>query len=172
MASLTWWMWVWARSGSWWWSRKPGVLQSMGLQSRIWLSNWTDSLIRLNTYNVQIIRKYLVMIVALHTLVSGILYIVFMTFDVGHQNGVEILVLIWRQKKSFVGNNKREKLVNNNPQTYFSVSTNKEISLIILVVLTHWIPLTWIFQGKSSSFIMWMKTLCPCMWMWRMCPSE
>ena len=34
------------------------------------------------------------MIVALHTLVSGILYIVFMTFDVGHQNGVEILVLI------------------------------------------------------------------------------
>ena len=41
-----------------------------------------------------------------------------------------------------------------NPQTYFSVSTNKEISLIILVVLTHGIPLTWIFQGKSSSFIM------------------
>lgn len=35
------------------------------------------------------------MIVALHTLVSGVLlYIVFMTFDVGHQNGVEMLVLI------------------------------------------------------------------------------
>ena len=33
------------------------------------------------------------MIVALDTLVSG-LYIVFMTFDVVHQNGVEILVLI------------------------------------------------------------------------------
>ena len=32
MASLTWWSWVWASSGSWWWTRKPGVLQSMGLQ--------------------------------------------------------------------------------------------------------------------------------------------
>ena len=32
MASLTWWTWVWASSGSWWWTRKPGVLQSMGLQ--------------------------------------------------------------------------------------------------------------------------------------------
>ena len=32
MASLTWWTWVWASSGSWWWTGKPGVLQSMGLQ--------------------------------------------------------------------------------------------------------------------------------------------
>ena len=32
MASLTRWSWVWARSGSWWWTGKPGVLQSMGLQ--------------------------------------------------------------------------------------------------------------------------------------------
>ena len=32
MASLTWWTWVWASSGSWWWTRKPGVLQSMGSQ--------------------------------------------------------------------------------------------------------------------------------------------
>ena len=30
MASLTWWTWVWASSGSWWWTGKPGVLQSMG----------------------------------------------------------------------------------------------------------------------------------------------
>ena len=26
------WTWVWANSGSWWWTEKPGVLQSMGLQ--------------------------------------------------------------------------------------------------------------------------------------------
>ena len=26
------WTWVWASSGSWWWTRKPGVLQSMGSQ--------------------------------------------------------------------------------------------------------------------------------------------
>ena len=32
MASLTWRTWVWVGSGSWWWTGKPGVLQSMGLQ--------------------------------------------------------------------------------------------------------------------------------------------
>ena len=32
MASPTQWTWVWACSGSWWWTGKPGVLQSMGLQ--------------------------------------------------------------------------------------------------------------------------------------------
>ena len=30
MASLIWWTWVWASSGSWWWTGKPGMLQSMG----------------------------------------------------------------------------------------------------------------------------------------------
>ena len=28
----TWWIWVWISSGSWWWTGKPGVLQSMGWQ--------------------------------------------------------------------------------------------------------------------------------------------
>ena len=32
MASLTRWTWVWESSGSWWWTGKPGVLQSMGSQ--------------------------------------------------------------------------------------------------------------------------------------------
>ena len=32
MASLTWWTWVWASSGRWWWTEKPGILQSMGSQ--------------------------------------------------------------------------------------------------------------------------------------------
>ena len=32
MASLTPWTWVWASSGIWWRTRKPGVLQSMGSQ--------------------------------------------------------------------------------------------------------------------------------------------
>ena len=32
MASLTRWTWVWARSGGWWSTGKPGVLQSMGSQ--------------------------------------------------------------------------------------------------------------------------------------------
>ena len=43
MASPAWWTWVWASSGSWWWTGRPGVLQSMGSQSRIWLSNWSIS---------------------------------------------------------------------------------------------------------------------------------
>ena len=32
MASPTQWTWVWVDSGSWWWTGRPGVLQSMGLQ--------------------------------------------------------------------------------------------------------------------------------------------
>ena len=32
MTSLTQWTWVWASSGRWWRTGKPGVLQSMGLQ--------------------------------------------------------------------------------------------------------------------------------------------
>ena len=31
-ASLTQWTWVWVNSGSWWWTGRPGVLQSMVLQ--------------------------------------------------------------------------------------------------------------------------------------------
>ena len=32
---------VWPSSGSWWWTGKPGALQSMGLQT--WLGDWTES---------------------------------------------------------------------------------------------------------------------------------
>ena len=32
MASLIHWTWTWANSRRWWWTEKPGVLQSMGLQ--------------------------------------------------------------------------------------------------------------------------------------------
>ena len=46
MASPTLWTWVWASSGSWWWTEKPGVLQSMGSQrvGHNWATvlNWTD----------------------------------------------------------------------------------------------------------------------------------
>ena len=40
VASSTQWTWVWANSGSWWWTGKPGMLQSMGLQ-RV-RHNWTE----------------------------------------------------------------------------------------------------------------------------------
>ena len=42
MASLTQWTWVWVNSGNWWWTGRPGVLQSMGLQSWTQLSYWTE----------------------------------------------------------------------------------------------------------------------------------
>ena len=32
MASPTQWTWVWVSSGSWWWTGRPGMLQSTGLQ--------------------------------------------------------------------------------------------------------------------------------------------
>ena len=46
MASPTQWTWVWVISGSWWWTGRPGVLQSMGLQRlrHDWVTevNWTE----------------------------------------------------------------------------------------------------------------------------------
>ena len=47
MASPTRWTWVSARSGSWWWTGRPGMLQSMGLQRtrHNWVTelNWTET---------------------------------------------------------------------------------------------------------------------------------
>ena len=46
MASLTQWTWVWVSSGSWWWTGRPDMLQSMGLQRvrHDWVTelNWTE----------------------------------------------------------------------------------------------------------------------------------
>ena len=40
------WRWVWVNSGSWWWTRRPGVLQFMGSQrvGHNWATelNWTE----------------------------------------------------------------------------------------------------------------------------------
>ena len=46
MGSPTQWTWVWVNSGSWWWTGRPGVLQSMGWQrvGHDWVTelNWTE----------------------------------------------------------------------------------------------------------------------------------
>ena len=46
MASPTQWTWVWVSSRSWWWTERPGVLQSIGSQrvGHDWVTelNWTD----------------------------------------------------------------------------------------------------------------------------------
>ena len=51
MASPTQWTWVWVNSGSWWWTGRPGVLQSMG-SKRVrhdWATelNWTVGIVLL-----------------------------------------------------------------------------------------------------------------------------
>ena len=43
MASLTQWTWVWVGPESWWWTGKPGMLQSYEVaKSQIGLSNWSE----------------------------------------------------------------------------------------------------------------------------------
>ena len=53
MASWTEWTWIWASSGNWWWTGKPGMLQSMGSQrvGHDWVTelNWTGSVLRYKT---------------------------------------------------------------------------------------------------------------------------
>ena len=46
MASPTRWTWVWANSGSWWWTGRPCMLQSMGSQrvGRDWVTELTGLL--------------------------------------------------------------------------------------------------------------------------------
>ena len=42
MASPTRWAWAWVNSGSWWWTERPGMLQSMGSQNMTERLNWTE----------------------------------------------------------------------------------------------------------------------------------
>ena len=56
MASLTQWTWAWASSRRWWWTGRPGVLQSLGLQrvGQDWATelNWTmPSFLKLDSYS-------------------------------------------------------------------------------------------------------------------------
>ena len=54
MASLTQWTWVWVNFRSWWWTGRPGMLQSMGLQrvGHNWATelNWIYSCISSGKY--------------------------------------------------------------------------------------------------------------------------
>ena len=56
------WTWVWVNSGSWWWTGRPGVLQSMGLQrvEHKWATelNWTNyQKEKLRKSHVQLYKK-------------------------------------------------------------------------------------------------------------------
>ena len=53
MASPTQWTWVWVNSGNWWWIRRDGMLQSMGLQSV--KHNWETEL---NWYSIKKVEHH------------------------------------------------------------------------------------------------------------------
>ena len=59
MASPTQWTWVWASSRSWWWTGRPGVLQSMELQreGHYWsdLTEWKICLKLTDNFNQKIV---------------------------------------------------------------------------------------------------------------------
>ena len=60
MASPTRWTWVWVNSGSWWWTGRPGVLQSIGSdKSRTQLSDSVElkRLYLQETYNKRLLSK-------------------------------------------------------------------------------------------------------------------
>ena len=56
MASLIRWTWVWVNSESWWWTRRPGVLQFMGSQrvGHDWATelNWIEPYIHLSLVKI------------------------------------------------------------------------------------------------------------------------
>ena len=57
VASPTQWTWVWASSGSWWWTGRPGVLQSVGSQivGHYWATVYlvhAVTFLSLSSYNV------------------------------------------------------------------------------------------------------------------------
>ena len=56
MASSTQWTWVWVNSGSWWWTGRPGMLQSMVSQrvGHDWATkrNWANILFHLSKMNM------------------------------------------------------------------------------------------------------------------------
>ena len=64
MASPTWWTWVWVSSGSWLWTGKPDVLQSMGWQrvGHDWLTelSWDEITKLQQTWLYKVFSKYII----------------------------------------------------------------------------------------------------------------
>ena len=73
MASPSQWTWVWVDSGSWWWTGRPCVLQSMGLQraGHDWATelNWTELFPWFPLHST-----FLIILLALWLPLHGVLY--------------------------------------------------------------------------------------------------
>ena len=72
MASPTQWTWVWASSGSWWWTGKPGVLQSMGPQRVGHDLNWSDTKSSPRAWDSVLSGCALLLRLLVHTLTSAV----------------------------------------------------------------------------------------------------
>ena len=70
MASPTQWTWVWVNSGSWWWTGRPGVPQSMGSQ-RVG-HNWVT---KLNWYIYLYLYLYIYTYIYIYTHIHTHIYI-------------------------------------------------------------------------------------------------
>ena len=76
MASPTWWTWVWANSVNWWWTGKPGVLQTMGLQRvrhDLWLNwqNWYKYIVYMCIY---IIYMFIYTYICMHMYICSFVH--------------------------------------------------------------------------------------------------
>ena len=96
MASSTQWTWVWVNSGSWWWTGRPGELQSMGSQRAghdwatelIWtelnlVSNYVTSFfsyLKLSNYPILLTDKYNLILVSLLNLTKNMKIIIYTTY--------------------------------------------------------------------------------------------
>ena len=101
MVSPTQWTWVWANSGSWWWTGRPGMLRSMGSQrvGHNWTTelNWNiqnisipkDSRTKYLSYTLLQIFKFRILPLRLHLLPSK-------TYALEKEMATYSSVLAWR----------------------------------------------------------------------------
>ena len=83
MTSPTRWTWVWASTGSWWWTGKPGVLQFMGSQrvGHDWVTEL--NLTELITISLCILKKCSLLYLIVFSSFFILLYISFLLSTLG-----------------------------------------------------------------------------------------
>ena len=110
MASLTQWTWAWVNSRRWWRTGKPGILQSVGLQSRIHYHHHTTT--TTHASRTEGSWSFICLLIERVTLedwrtrkTQWIIYtyeISIQVFPVSHLLSLPILDLIFNEKEQFV----------------------------------------------------------------------